>query len=147
MLVGAAKRLTSGHAVGVDVWSQWDQKDNHADATKENACIEGVANRVEIQDADARKLPFADNSFDVILSSFAIHNISGAGEREIAIREIARVLKPGGYLAIADIRHTRAYQKVLEALGWEGTHLSGRNFFIFVTPTRVVRAMKPGVHA
>jgi SAM-dependent methyltransferase len=147
MLIGAAKRLTSGHAVGVDVWSQRDQKDNSAAATKENACLEGVANRIEIQDADARKLPFADDSFDVVLSTFAIHNISGASERETAIREIARVLKPGGRLAIGDIRHAKAYRKVLQALGWEEMHLSGPNFFIFVTPTRVLRATKPGVHA
>jgi arsenite methyltransferase len=147
LLIGAAKKLKSGHAVGVDVWSHRDQKNNSAQATKENACIEGVANRIEIQDADARKLPFADGSFDVVLSSFAIHNISGSSERETAIREIARVLKPGGRLAIADIRHSRAYQKVLQGLGWEDTHLSRRNFLVFVTPTRVLRATKPGVHA
>jgi ubiquinone/menaquinone biosynthesis C-methylase UbiE len=147
LLIGAAKKLKSGRAVGVDVWSQRDQKDNSAEAVKENACIEGVANRIEIQDADARKLPFADDSFDVVLSSFAIHNISGSSERETAIRETARVLKPGGRLAIADIRHTRAYQKILQSLGWEEIDLSGRNFFIFVTPTRVLRATKPGVHA
>jgi arsenite methyltransferase len=147
LLIGAAKKLTTGRAVGVDVWSQRDQKDNSAAAVKENACIEGVSNRVEIQDADARKLPFGDNSFDVVLSSFTIHNISGSSERETAIREIARVLKPGGRLVIADIGHTRAYQKVLQGLGWEDTHLSGRNFLIFVTPTRVLRATKPGLHA
>jgi arsenite methyltransferase len=147
LLIGAAKKLKSGHAVGVDVWSQRDQKNNSDQAAKENACIEGVANRIEIQDADARKLPFADGSFDVVLSSFAIHNISGSSERETAIREIARVLKPGGRLAIADIRHARSYQKILQGLGWEDTYLSRRNFFIFVTPTRVLRATKPGLHA
>jgi arsenite methyltransferase len=145
MLIGAAKRLTSGHAVGIDIWSQRDQKDNNAEATKENTCIEGVADRVEIQDADARELPFADASFDVVLSSFVIHNISGASERERAIREIARVLKPGGRLAIADIRHTRAYEKVLQSLGWE-THRSRRNV-VFLAPTRVLRALKPNGHA
>jgi len=147
LLIGAAKKLKTGHAVGVDVWSQRDQKNNSARAAEENACIEGVANRIDIRDADARKLPFADDSFDVVLSSFAIHNISGSSERETAIREIARVLKPGGQLVIADIRHARAYQKVLQGLGWEDTHLSRRNFFIFVTPTRVLRATKHGVHA
>ena len=147
LLIGAAKKLNTGHAVGIDVWSQRDQKNNSARAAQENACIEGVANRIDIQDADARKLPFVDDSFDVVLSSFAIHNISGSSERETAIREIARVLKPGGQLAIADIRHARAYQKVLQGLGWQDTHLSRRNFFIFLTPTRVLRATKPGVHA
>src|SRR4029077_19144580 len=63
LLIGAAKRLKQGRAIGVDVWSQVDQAKNSAEATKRNACIEGVADRIEIQDADARKLPFADNSF------------------------------------------------------------------------------------
>jgi arsenite methyltransferase len=143
LLIGAAKRLKQGRAIGVDVWSQVDQAKNSAEATKRNACIEGVADRIEIQDADARKLPFADNSFDVVLSSFVIHNISGSSERETAIREIARVLKPGGRVAIADIRHAKAYRNVLRELGWEDTQLSGPNFFIFVTPTRVLHAFKP----
>jgi arsenite methyltransferase len=146
MLIGAAKRLTSGHAVGVDIWSQRDQKDNSPEATKENACTEGVADRVELHDADARRLPFPDNSFDVVLSSFAIHNISGRAERQTAIREMARVLKPGGQLAIADIGHTRQYEQTLRSLGWEHTHRSRPNF-LFVTPTRVLRAAKPDTHA
>jgi arsenite methyltransferase len=145
MLIGAAKRLTSGHAIGIDIWSQRDQKNNSAAATKANACLEGVADRVDIQDADVRQLPFADNSFDVVLSSFVIHNISKSAERETAIREIARVLKPGGCLAIADIGHTRAYEKVVQSLGWE-SHRSGPNF-LFVTPTRVLHAIKPNGHA
>jgi SAM-dependent methyltransferase len=141
MLLGAAKRLSSGHATGIDVWSQVDQGNNSAEATLENARREGVFERVEIKNADARELPFAENSFDVILSSFVIHNISGAAERERAIREIARVLKPGGQLALADIRHTSAYVKTLRSLGWKPERW-GPNF-LFVTPTRVIRATKP----
>jgi arsenite methyltransferase len=145
MLIGAAKRLTSGRAIGVDVWSQRDQKNNSAEAALENAKIEGVAERVEVRDSDARQLPFPENSFDVVLSSFVIHNISGSAERESAIREIARVLKPDGYLAIADIGHTRQYEKTLRSLGWQNTQLSWPNF-LFVTPTRVLRATKPNAH-
>jgi arsenite methyltransferase len=141
MLIGAAKRLTSGHATGIDVWSQVDQGNNSAEATIENARREGVFERVEIKNADARELPFAENSFDVILSSFVIHNISGAAERDRAIREIARVLKPGGQLALADIRHTSAYVKTLRSLGWKPDRW-GPNF-LFVTPTRVIHATKP----
>jgi arsenite methyltransferase len=146
MLLGAANRLASGHAVGIDVWSQKDQKDNNADATLENARREGVVERIEVRDADARQLPFPENSFDVVLSSFAIHNISGSSEREAAIREIARVLKPGGRLAIADIFFTGKYQKILGDLGWQETRRSRPNF-LFVTPTRVLWAVKPATHA
>ncbi len=141
LLIGAAKRLQSGHAVGIDIWSQRDQKDNRPEATLHNARCEGVAERIEVKDADARKLPFPDDCFDVVLSSFAIHNISGSDGRDTAIREIARVLKPGGRLAMADIGYTKQYEKILQSLGWQ-TQLGGPNL-MFVTPTRVLRASKP----
>jgi arsenite methyltransferase len=47
--------------------------------------------------------PFPDESFDVVLSSMAIHNIKGAAERGKAIDEAVRVLKLDGRLMIADI--------------------------------------------
>jgi ubiquinone/menaquinone biosynthesis C-methylase UbiE len=43
--------------------------------------------------------------------------VPGTAERAKALRQAARVLKKGGKLVIADIRHTRAYASVLEACG------------------------------
>ncbi len=56
---------------------------------------------------DARKLPFDDASFDVVLSSVALHNIHNAGDRQTAVREIARVTKPGGRVRIVAERGPR----------------------------------------
>src|SRR5215469_11948922 len=142
MLIGAAKRLTTGHALGIDIWQQEDQASNSSRATLENALREGVADRVELSDSDARELPFLDESFDVVLSSFAIHNIYDTLGRDKAIREIHRVLKPGGQLVLADIRHTSQYTKILRNLGWTEVTRWAPNF-LFITPTRVVRAAKP----
>jgi arsenite methyltransferase len=142
MLLGAAKRLTSGRAIGIDIWSQEDQKSNSADATMENARREGVADRVELLNADAREIPFPPGSFDVVISSFAIHNIYDRDQRDQAIREIARVLKPGGRLAITDIRHVTEYEQVLRKLGWPDIQCHGPNF-LFIIPTRVLHAIKP----
>ncbi len=94
-----------------------DQSDNAEQVTRQNAVLEGVAERVELRTADMRQLPFDDGSFDVVVSSLAIHYVPGAGERAKALREAARVLKKGGKLAIADIRHTYAYASELEACG------------------------------
>jgi ubiquinone/menaquinone biosynthesis C-methylase UbiE len=142
MLLGAARRLTSGRAIGIDVWSQEDQRSNSADATLENARREGIAERIEVLNGDARKIPFDAASFDVVLSSFAIHNIYQPAQREQAIHEIARVLKPGGHLAIADIRHIPEYERVLRRLGWTEIERRGPNF-LFVIPTRILHAVKP----
>lgn len=142
MLLGAAQRLSSGRATGIDIWSQEDQKSNSADATLENARRENVAGRVEVLNADARKIPFPDGSFDVVLSSFAIHNLYERGQREQALDEIARVLKSGGHLVIADIRHIPEYERVFRRLGWTDLQRRGPNY-IFVIPTRVLHAVKP----
>ena len=130
VLLMAAQRLPRGRAVGVDVWSTKDQSGNAEQVTRQNADLEGVADRVELHTADMRQLPFDDGSFDVVVSSLAIHNVPGAGERARALREAARVLKKGGKLAIADIRHTRAYARELEACGLKITDrrsLGGRS--------------------
>jgi len=141
-LIGAARRLSTGKAVGVDLWQTEDQSGNSPEITLENARVEGVADRVEIKTGDARQLPFEANTFDVILSSWALHNIYDASERAKALREIARVLKPGGRVAILDIRHTAEYGRLLKECGFEGVGRSGPSF-IFFTPTFTLWGQKP----
>ena len=117
LLIGAARRLTTGKAVGVDIWNAEDLSGNRPEATLENARLEGVAERVEVKDGDARRLPFADCAFDLIVTKDALHNIYNAAERDTAVREIARVLRPGGRLFIGDVRHTGRYMQVLRECG------------------------------
>jgi ubiquinone/menaquinone biosynthesis C-methylase UbiE len=117
VLLMAAQHLTTGRAVGVDLWRSVDQSGNSAEATRRNASAEGVAERVELHTADMTALPFEDNSFDVVLSSLAIHNISRRTGREKAISEAVRVLRPGGRLMIADVQAARHYQAQLAKIG------------------------------
>jgi len=117
MLIGAAKRLTTGKAVGIDIWQAEDLAGNRPEAALENARREGVAERVEVRTADMRTIPFLDGTFDAVVSNVAIHNIYDAPERARALAEIARVLKPGGRVLIADIRHHRQYVTELAARG------------------------------
>jgi SAM-dependent methyltransferase len=117
LLLGAAQRLTTGKAIGVDIWSRIDLSGNRPEATLENARRAGVAERVEVRDADAQQLPFADASFDAIVSSLVLHNIPSDAGRRQAVREIARVLKPGGRVAVLDLRHTADYVCVLRQCG------------------------------
>ena len=117
VLLMAAQHLTTGRAVGVDLWRSVDQSGNSLEATRRNAIAEGVADRVELHTGDMTALPFEDNSFDVIVSSLAVHNISGSAGREKAISEAVRVLRPGGRLMIADIRAMRQHAAQLAKLG------------------------------
>ena len=74
VLNAVARRLTTGHATGIDLWRSIDQSGNAPDATMANARAEGVAERISLETGDMRSLPFADASFDVVVSSLAIHN-------------------------------------------------------------------------
>jgi ubiquinone/menaquinone biosynthesis C-methylase UbiE len=147
VLLLAAQHLTTGRAVGVDLWKRTDQSGNAPEATQRNAAAEGVADRVELHTADLTALPFDDNRFDVVLSNLAIHNIKSRDGREKAIEEAVRVLRPGGRLLIADIWATGLYRAYLATLGmtditrrrlgwrmwWSGPWL----------PTKLVSGMKP----
>jgi ubiquinone/menaquinone biosynthesis C-methylase UbiE len=79
--------------------------------------LEGVSDRVHIETADMRALPFSDATFDLVVSSLAIHNIRANTDRQRAITEGFRVLKPGGRMVIADIRATAIYADALRSLG------------------------------
>jgi arsenite methyltransferase len=131
LLVGAAKRLTSGKATGIDIWQAEDLSGNRAEATIENARREGVADRVKIETADMRKMPFPDATFDVIVSRAVIHNLYNADDRAKAVAEIARVLKPGGRALIDDIRHGREYRKTFEANGCKVTEVGSLAVSLF----------------
>jgi len=117
VLLSAARRLTTGHAVGADIWSRTDQSGNSPRTAKENAEIEGVQNRVALTTADMAALPFPAATFDLVVSNVAIHNIRGLHRRLIAVDEAVRVLRPGGRLLIADLRSTASYATRLETLG------------------------------
>jgi SAM-dependent methyltransferase len=142
MLIGAAHRLTTGRAVGVDVWRAADQSDNRPETTLINARLEGVADTVDVRSGDARNLPFGDASFDVVLSSFALHNIENGEERAAAVREILRVLKPGGHVGIVDVWRISQYRRVLRDARMDGVRLSAPSFW-FVVPSFILTATKP----
>ena len=124
LLIGAAKRLTAGRAVGIDIWSTKDLSGNAIARTQANIEMEGVSGKVELRTEDASKTSFPDVSFDVVVSNLCIHNIPQQAGRDLACREIARVLRPGGMAVISDYRLTKKYAAVFAGLGfpieWRG---------------------------
>jgi ubiquinone/menaquinone biosynthesis C-methylase UbiE len=61
----------------------------------------GVPARFEV--AYAQQLPFADNAFDAVACTLALHHVAD-DDRQTAVAEMYRVLKPGGRLLIAEFQ-------------------------------------------
>ncbi len=141
-LIGCAKKLPRGKAVGIDLWAAKDLSNNHPEATRANAAAEGVADRVELETGDITRLPFSDASFDAVISMTVIHNISSRDGRDQALRELVRVLKPGGRIALFDLLHTSRYREVLQGTGMEVEDL-GRDL-LWLLPGRSLLAQKAG---
>ncbi|MGR3807453.1 demethylmenaquinone methyltransferase / 2-methoxy-6-polyprenyl-1,4-benzoquinol methylase [Pasteurella testudinis DSM 23072] len=59
----------------------------------------GVVGNVEYVQANAEALPFADNTFDCIIISFGLRNVT---DKDKALRSMYRVLKPGGRLLVLE---------------------------------------------
>src|SRR6516165_4346703 len=106
LTVGAARRLLNGKVVGMDVWKRGAITGNRAHAVLENARIEHVSDRVEVKEGDARELPFGNETFDVVVSNFVVHEMNSRQDREAMMSEVARVLKPGGQVALVDFVFT-----------------------------------------
>ncbi|MEW6374527.1 MAG: class I SAM-dependent methyltransferase [Thermodesulfobacteriota bacterium] len=98
--IAFTRQVTGGEVWGIDVWKKGDLSGNIPERVLENIRIEGVENIVKVKTADAREIPFPDNYFDAIGSVYVLHNIHP--NREKAVFEMIRVLKPGGILAIAE---------------------------------------------
>jgi ubiquinone/menaquinone biosynthesis C-methylase UbiE len=91
LLVELAKRRTDLRLTGVDL-----SADMVAAATRN---LEPFGERAAAQAGDVTALPFADKSFDLIVSSLSLHHWD---HPEAAVPELARVLRPGGRVYIYD---------------------------------------------
>lgn len=82
----------AGEVVGVDVTAEMV-------AVATRLAHERELANVSFREADAARLPFADATFDVVVSRFSAHHY---GSPEGAVREAARVLRPGGAFLLVD---------------------------------------------
>jgi len=123
LLVGAAHRLTTGHATGVDLWLDRDKASNTPTRGINNADIEGVADRVSVKTGDSRGLPCPDSTFDIVVSHWVVHNLETASDRRVAMTEMKRVLRPGGTILLTDIVFRDEYLQTFKELGFAEVRL------------------------
>lgn len=93
LLLAATRLGPRGRAIGVDM----------TDAMRARAVAGAAAcelANVEVRDGDATRLPVDDRTIDVVISNGVLNLVP---DKQKAVREIARVLKPGGRAQIADI--------------------------------------------
>lgn len=87
--------------LGVDSWGDdWEYSQTQCER---NAKAEGVAHRVNFQQASAADLPFPDASFDVVVSCLTFHEVRESEDRTDAVIEALRVLGIGGRFAFLDL--------------------------------------------
>lgn len=87
----------SGHVIGVDITPDMiDKARRNADAFKSSTNLDNV----EIRLGEIEHLPVADNSVDVVISNCVI-NLSR--DKSQVWREITRVLRSGGRVAVSDL--------------------------------------------
>lgn len=93
--IAIAKRMAErSHVTGVDL------SEGMLAVMKTKVKEAYLQNRISIEQGEGELLRFADNSFDVVTIAFGIRNFE---DREQGLREVLRVLKPGGKICILEL--------------------------------------------
>jgi ubiquinone/menaquinone biosynthesis C-methylase UbiE len=100
MVFWLANRI--GRVVATDIYGEGSFAEREATASMltdpaSHAPFPYREDRLDVEYADARELPFEDESFDVAFSLSSIEHFGGPGDIARSAREMARVLKPGGH--------------------------------------------------
>ena len=121
LTIACAKRNPKATMVGCDIWSGSYKGEFSKKICEDNVKAEGVSN-VRFKVGNAVKLPFEDESFDVVTSNYVYHNIMGHNKQKLLL-ETLRVLKKGGVFVIHDLIKKSNYgdiEKFIEELKKEG---------------------------
>lgn len=92
--LAAARRHLAITVVGVD------PSRGMLDRGRAKVAAAGLASRVELVEGDALSLPFADGQFAATTIAFGIRNVP---DRAAALRELVRVTRPGGIVAVLEL--------------------------------------------
>lgn len=101
--VEIARRFPQARVTGVDIWPKfWALWGQTKAGAEKNATIEKVSDRCTFQYGNALDLPFKDEEFQMVVSSFCFHEVH-VPDRTVLLKEVVRVLAPGGTFVIGDL--------------------------------------------
>jgi arsenite methyltransferase len=104
-ILAAMKAGPTGKAVGIDIVPEMLQR------AKSNMELTGLKN-IRFERTSGEVLPFSDNEFDVVISNGVFNLIP---DKAALLKEVSRVLKPGGRLMLADQVAIGCVQKDMKA--------------------------------
>jgi len=91
-----------GHLNGIDIYNANAISGNSLVTVNRNAELEGVSDKSTFQFGSATEISFEDNKFHIVNLSSVLHEVHDYESKEMAMREIYRVLKPKGILFIGE---------------------------------------------
>ena len=91
-----AKMLHPREVTGADI------SEGMKEVGRRKVSAEGLSSTIRFQREDCLHLSFGDNTFDAVTSAFGIRNFS---DLEQGLREMCRVLRPGGQASILELSH------------------------------------------
>lgn len=100
LAIAAVKALPDAHITGLDI------SVGMLDVGRKKVAALSLSNRIAMQDGDSEALPFADDSFDAVMCAYGVRNFD---HLEAGLREMQRVLRPGGRLAVLEFSKPKAF--------------------------------------
>jgi ubiquinone/menaquinone biosynthesis C-methylase UbiE len=98
-----AEKLTTRKVICLDLSEEMLQR------LERKAEKEGLKDRIQIVKGDASSIKIEDESVDLVVSNGVVHELP---EPEAVLREMIRVLKPGGWVIITDFRDTQIGKRI-----------------------------------
>src|SRR5690606_12010246 len=96
----AASKLKPKHITGIDIAVQM------LEVGKKKVAEQQLSGIISLQKGDSEHLAFEDNSFDAVMCAYGVRNFENL---EAGLREMSRVMRPGGKLAILEFSHPRQF--------------------------------------
>lgn len=96
----AAKRLKATHITGIDI------SNGMLEIGRKKIADIGLQQIIQLQNGDSAAIMFDENSFDAVTVAFGVRNFQ---DLELGLKEIRRVLKPGGKLVVLEFSKPSAF--------------------------------------